>query len=249
MHEARVLSTVVSEESESQTNGGVPVDHERLRFVTRLLGAQGGLRTILFGTFLFWIEANHDVWHWHWPRGWAGGLAWLVGMVVFFRAWQRWIPRYYERRFGHVEPQEMSAKRFGILLLALLALALFGQPIANYFEPSVSSFLAGVHLVISDPAQQVNLYAPILWTAGFFSSLRWPLRRMERQRLCFELAGLIGFVSIAILPMWHPDAEKLGLWKVLNAGGLGLSFIAVGLYNHIVLIRALPRRLAEGDDE
>ncbi len=38
-------------------------------------------------------------------------------------------------------------------------------------------------------------------------------------------------------------------WKVLNAGGIGLSLMAMGLYDHVVLIRALPKRVAEGDDE
>lgn len=243
-----MLSTVTSEESDSLPNGGAPVDHERLRYVTRLLGAQQGLQIALLGTLLFWIEAN-DIWHRHWTRGWAGGLAWLVGAVLFVRAWQRWIPRYYERRFGHVEAQEMSAKQFVTLLATLVALAFFGHPVSNYFEPMVSKLLGRVHVMISDPSQQVNLFPSFLWMAMFSSSLRWPLRKMERQRQCFELAGLVVFVSIAVLPIWQHDAGKLALWKVLNAGGLGLTFIAMGLYDHIVLVRALPRRLAEGDDE
>jgi hypothetical protein len=240
------MSTVTSGKPDTQAGGGV--DHERLKYVTRLLSAQQqGGNTVLLGALLFWIEAN-DIWHWHWASGWVGGMAWLVGLVVFVRASQRWIPRYYERRFGHVEPQEISAKQFGILLLVLLAMAFFSWPIANYFEPTVSNFLGRVHVMISDPSQQVNLLPSFLWLTAFFTSLLWP-RKMGRQGLCFELPGLVAFASIALFPIWHPDAKQLGLWKVLNAGGLGLTLIAMGLYNHIVLVRALPKRVAEGDDE
>jgi hypothetical protein len=243
------LPLVASEQPiDGDSIGKIKADHERLTYVTRLLGAQQGLRTILSGILVFWIEAN-DIWHWHQTRGWVGDLAGLVGLVVFVRAWQRWIPRYYEKRFGHVEPHEMSSKQFGILLLVLLALALFSRYIANYFEPTVSSFLGRLHLLISDPAQEVNLYAPFLWMGVFFGSLRWPPRRMERRRLCFELAGLVGFASIALLPMWLPNAERLGLWRVLNAGGLGLSLIVMGLYDHITLVLMLPKKVVEGDDE
>jgi hypothetical protein len=249
MREARVLSTVTSEESEWLPNGGTPVDPERLKYVTRLLSAQQQrAKTVLLGALLFLAPEVH-IWHWQWTSGWVGGMAWLVGVVVFVRAWQRWIPRYYERRFGHVQPQEISAKQFGILLLGLLAMALFSRPIANYFEPTVSNFLGRVHVMISDPSQQVNLLPSFLWLTAFFTSLRWPLRKMGRQRLCFELLGLVAFASIALFPIWDPDAKQLAWWKILNAGGFGLSFIAIGLYDHIVLVRALPKRVAEGDDE
>lgn len=248
MQDAKALSPATSEQSHAHTNGEAPVDRERLTYVTRLLGAQQGLRSILLGTLLFWAGAN-TIWHWHWASGWVGGITSLAGIVVFARAWQRWIPRYYEKRFGHVERPEMSGKHFGIFLLVLLGLAVFGQPIANYFEPWVSTFLGNVHLLISDPANQVNLSAPSLWIAMFASSLLWPPKGVGRRRLCFEFASLVGFASIALFPTWHPNAEKLGLWKVLNAGGFGLSLIAMGLYDHMVLVLALPKRVAEGDDE
>jgi hypothetical protein len=39
------------------------------------------------------------------------------------------------------------------------------------------------------------------------------------------------------------------VWKILNTGGFGLSLIATGLYDHIILVRTLPKRVPEGDDE
>jgi hypothetical protein len=119
------------------TNGELSVDHKRIKYVTGLLGTQQqGLNTALFGTFLFLMEAPLK-----WPRGWAIDLAWLAGMLIFFAAWRRWIPTYYRERFGRVEPQEISAKGFGILLLVLIALILFGQPVTRRLEPLASSFL------------------------------------------------------------------------------------------------------------
>jgi hypothetical protein len=60
---------------------------------------------------------------------------------------------------------------------------------------------------------------------------------------------MLGFTSIVSYAIWHPDAKQLGLGKLLNAGGPGLSLMALGLYDYIVLVRALPKRVAEGDDE
>lgn len=71
---------------------------------------------------------------------------------------------------------------------------------------------------------------------------------IERQRLCFLLIGTIGFASIVSYAIFHPAVKQLGLWKRLNAGGPGLSFMAPGLYDHIALVRALPKRVAEGDE-
>jgi hypothetical protein len=226
----------------STANAELPVDHERLKYVTGLLGTQEqGLNTALFGTFLFLMEAPLN-----WPRGWPFGLAWLAGMLIFFAAWRSWIPKYYRYRFGRVEPQEISAKGFGILLLVLIALMLFGRPVARGLEPLASSFLGRLHLLISDPSHQINLWASSFWMASLFASLLWR-RRIVGRWFCF--LGLLASLSVALFPIWHPAAERLEIWKVLNGGGVGLSFIAIGLYEHIVLVRALPTRVAEGDDE
>jgi hypothetical protein len=226
----------------STANGELPVDHERLKYVTGLLGTQEqGLNTALFGTFLFLMEAPLN-----WPRGWPIGLAWLAGMLIFLAAWRSWIPKYYRERFGRVEPQEISAKGLGILLLVLIALILFGLPVARGLVPLASSFLGRVHLLISDPSHQVNLTASYFWLALFLANSLWR-RGIFGQWFC--LLGLLASLSIALFPIWHPSAERLEIWKILNAGGFGLSFIAIGLYEHIVLVRALPKRVAEGDDD
>jgi hypothetical protein len=248
MQDAEVLSTVASEESDGRINGEAPVDHERLRYVTRLLGAQGGLQWILWGTYLFWIEEIHT-WHWHWPRGWAGGLALLVGIVVFFRALQRWIRKYYQKRFGTVEPCQPSARQFLIFLGVILALLFFGQPFAHRIDPVISSFGERFRQIISDPAHEINLWPSLFWIGLFVVDVGRSLRSMERQNPFFLLCGALGFSSVALFAIWHPHAKQAVLWRALNAGGIGLSFIALGLYDYITLVRVLPKRVGEGNDE
>ena len=72
---------------------------------------------------------------------------------------------------------------------------------------------------------------------------------MERQQLCFSLLGLLAFASIASLAVWRPDVRLSQLWRILNDGGIGLSLIAWGLYEHIRLTLLLPKRVSEHDDE
>jgi hypothetical protein len=70
---------------------------------------------------------------------------------------------------------------------------------------------------------------------------------MDGRWLCF--LGLLAAISLALFPIPYPGAKRLELWKILNAGGFGLSFIAMGFYEHFVLVRALPKRVEEGVDE
>jgi hypothetical protein len=37
------------------------------------------------------------------------------------------------------------------------------------------------------------------------------------------------------------------LWRTLNAGSLGFSFIAWGLYDHFTLVRMMPKKIAVHD--
>jgi hypothetical protein len=244
MQGTKALPTVAAEEPEA--SGEVLVDRERLTYITRTLGGQQGVYTVWLGAMLLLPELGGL---WKVPGGWLAGLSRFAVLAAFIMAYKRWIPRYYRRRFGHVEAQEISARQFVILLSALVALFFFGQPVARYLSPIASSSLDRVHLMISDPGHQVNLGPSFLWVALFFSSLRWRVSRAENQWLCFLLGGTLAFISIALFPIWHPSAGRLVLWRVLNAGGLGLSFIASGLYHHITLLRMLPKRVAEGDDE
>ena len=240
---------ITEQQTESPANYEVPVDHGRLRYVTSLLGSQQGLNTALVGTLLFFVNTWEIL---DWP-GWWGLLAWVAGVAglrIYCVAFERWVPDYYERRFGTVQPAQKPWSKWGALgFLALVVLLVIGWPVAHYFGPVASSLLGRLHMMISDPARQISLSPSLLWMLLLCRSLRCPMSGIERQRLYFQLVGMVGFASIVSFAIWHPDAKQLVWWKVLNAGGLGLSFIAVGLYDHISLVLLLPKRVEEGDDE
>ncbi len=246
MQDVRLPSVVTSERQLPNRRGEGPVDHERLKYFTRALGSPQGLYSVLIGTF-FLLNELGDIWKG--PRGWLAALAMLAGIWILLAAYTRWIPRYYQRRFGHVELQQPSAKQLAIFLSVIVILVFFGRFFANRIDTVISSFGDRLHVMISDPAHRINLWPSFLWMACIVSSLRWNLRAIERQRLGFFLCGMIVVASIALLAMWHPDAEQSRLWQVLNAGGIGLSFIAMGLYEHITLVLLLPKGVEEPDNE
>ncbi len=225
----------LEQQTDDPTNWEVPVDHERLRYVTRLLGSQEGLNTALIGTLIFFSEILNS-------SGWwtlLAALALVGSFRVYLAAYQRWIPEYYQRRFGTVQVAREPWSKWGArFFLAFLVLLFIGWPLAPH-----------LHAMISDPARQINLWPSLLFMLLFFSSVRRHMPSIERQRLFFLLGVLVAVSSIAGYGILHPDARQVGLWKVLNAGELGLSLIAMGLYDHIILVRTLPRRVAEGDDE
>lgn len=236
--------------------GKMKADHERLRYVTKLLGShQGlGLRTALLGTVLFFLNTGKILQHW--VSTWSILLAALatvalqIGGAKILIAADSWIPEYYQRRFGSVQAARAPTSKWNAffslaVLLTFPVLLFFGRPIAHYFDPVASH----LHMMISDPDRQINLWPSLLWAVLLCGSLRWHMSSIERQRLYFILAAMIGFASIVSYAIFHPDAKQLGLWKLLNAGELGLSLMALGLYDYIVLVRALPKRVAEGDDE
>lgn len=237
------------QQADSSADSEASAERERLGYVTRLLGGQQGLYTALFGTVLFFMSVEKS------GIGPADGgllpawLPWIVGLGILLAAYKRWIPKYYQQRFGSVQALEPSAKWFGLFLLTLLVLLFIGQPLARYLDPRFSSFADRFHVMISDPAHQINLAPSFFWMAVFLSRLRWHMRRWERQESYFLIGGLVASSSIAIYGMLQPEARQLTIWKILNAGGFGLSLMVMGLFDHIALVRALPKRFAEDDDE
>jgi hypothetical protein len=234
--------------------GDVRVDHDRLRYVTRLLGSPPGLNTALLGTVVF-LSSNIDEVS-HWLTGWwrlLVVLAWLALLVACLRIYiaaQEWIPEYYKRRFGSVQAARKPWSKWDALFfLALPVLLFIGWPIAHYLDPVASTFLGHLHMLISDPARQINLWPSLIWVALLCAGLRRPMSSIERQRVYFMLVATLGFASIVSYAILHPDAKQLGLWKIMNTGGLGLSLVALGLYDYISLVLLLPKAVAEGDNE
>jgi hypothetical protein len=247
-------SPVTLEQTDSPASFEVAPDDQRLSYITRLLGAEPALNMVLLGALLFFV----DLINWGWPSGWwtlLAALAWVAflvgGLRIYLAAYDRWIPAYYQRRFGSVEPAPKPWSKWGArFFLAFVVLLFIGLPFGHYLEPVASRFLDQIHTMISDPARQINLAPSLVWMAGICGTLQMRIRtNIERRRLYFLLVGLVGFASIVFYPIWHPEAKQHMLWRVLNGGSLGLTFIASGLYDHISLVLLLPKRVAEGNDE
>ena len=178
--------------------GKMKADHERLRYVTRLLGShQGlGLYTALLGTVIFFGNTGKILQHWvsRWSTLLAAlaSLALAIGAVKILIAAESWIPEYYQRRFGSVQAARAPGSKWNALLslallLAFLVLLFLGQPIAHYFDPVASH----LHMMISDPDRQINLWPSVYWAVLLCGSLRWRMSGIERQRAQPDSAGLV----------------------------------------------------------
>lgn len=152
--------------TDSPANREQPVDRERLRYITRLLGSPPGLNTALLGAFFLFMSAEGIV---HWMNRWWGllaGLVWLLvfvaGMRIFLAASERWIPEYYQRRFGSAQAAREPWSKWGArFFLAFLVLLLIGWPISHYLD-----LASRLHLMISDPGRQIDLSPSLLWIAA-----------------------------------------------------------------------------------
>jgi len=247
-----MLSTATSEtQPDSHADGGVPVDRERLEYVTRAVNSPT-LLMVGLGTVVFLLELR-DMWSG--PKGWLTALAKAALLVVFVVAVRRdWIDRYYQKRFGSVEAPKTPklSRKEAIFTLVLIFLFFFlilvGWPLDHYLKLT-SRVMDRVHAMMSDPTQQINLGPSLYWMALFLASLGRRPGRIERQDQCFALSVLIAFAFIAGLAVWHPGVRQSEPWRVLNAGEFGLGLIAWGLFYHIRLTLLLPKRVSEHDDE
>ena len=210
---------------------------ERLRYVTRRFQALQGLTWVALGAMMLLIrlEDLHG-------DGWSD-LAWLLFWLTFATT-VHYIPNYYRRRFGSVEPLGPSNKQAAVFVLVMLVLLLFGRPIGRYAD----SIVAHLQSMISEPAHPATIFPALFWFALWCTSLRWHPQQEDRYRMYFLSLGIFAWTFVAIYPLWHPSVTNTALWRTLNAGWLGISLIAVGIYDHMTLVRLLPNRV-EDDHE
>ena len=96
--------------------------------------------------------------------------------------------------------------------------------------------------------------APVDIKSGFivvtYTCARVSKNRARRfYKMYFLASGALAWAFAAFYPMWHPDATHPALCKFLNEGWMGLSFIAWGLYDHLTLVRLMPRRIDNYKDD
>jgi hypothetical protein len=235
------------------TDGGMLVDRERLTYATRAVNGRY-LLMVWIGTFFFLNECLDELGYmWSGPVRLLVALAKVALLVIFAMAIQRdWIDGYYKKRFGSVEAPRLSpkeAKTFVLSVVFVLLLLFFYWPLTHYLGPPTSRVADRVHAMMSDTTHQINLWPSCYWLALFLATLRRRPGRIERQNQFLALLELTASAFIVSVAVWHAGVRQSELWRILNAGGLWLSFIAWGLFEHIRLTRLLPKRASEHDDE
>ncbi len=158
----------------------------------------------------------------------------------------RYLQRYYRRRFGWVEPRNPTNKQAVIFALVMLVLIIFGRDIEH--SSATASFVQYLQSMFH-PAHQVSLIAPVVSMLFLGVSLRRHPQREERYRTDFLLLGTIAWSLVALSPLWWPEVTRLMFWKFLSEEWLGVSLIAVGLYDHMTLVRLLPQRIPQDASE
>lgn len=230
-------------EADQSADADSALSAERLKYVTEHFHQLQGLTFVAFG-IVYLFPVTGVFWD-RWPvSGWLAvpiGVA-LVGACV---ATFPYLPKYYRRRFGWIEPHspDMTNKQLVFLLLVLLALLFFGRPIGRYAD----SILADVRSMI--PAHPVTFSPALLWSFYLCMSFRRNPHQEDLYRMYFLASGALAWAFTALYPIWHPDAMHPALWKFLDDGWLGLSFIALGLYDHLTLVRLMPRRIDNLEDD
>jgi hypothetical protein len=225
-------------------NGEAPVDRLQIINATRILAGRQGLYEVFLGCMFLSMELCH-----FWPKSWPTRLASLALPSAFVGAYKRWIPDYYRRRFGVVESNEPTARQFGILLAVLLGLLIFSFLFGDSADSAISKLSIRLHILMSDPEQQIMLGPFFIWTVFLLPGSRWSRRRIQLGQSFFGLCGLTAFGSVVLLAATYPEVKQIALWRILNACGLGLTLVALGLYDHFSLVLFLPNRIAQDNDE
>jgi len=224
-----------------RTNAGATLDPQRLRYLTENFSTLQGLNLVALGAISLLTPLA--------PIGDVYGVTirwWFLLVMAALSVPMRYIERYYRRRFGWVEPRNPSNKQIAIFFLALVVLFLCRHSLDRF----TGDLTQVIHSMISDPDGRIELLPLVGWIVALFASF---LKRSQRVAdpywIYFLCSGTSACAVVAFYPLWHPEAAQSLVWRTLNAGSFGFSLMALGLYNHITLVRMLPKRFVENDDE
>jgi hypothetical protein len=225
------------------TVGNAEPNYARWRFVTENFQSLQGLTWVAFGT-AFFLSSIEDAVSQPLPL-------WLLllALALVFAA-VGYVPKYYQDRFGSVEPRSPTNKQAVIFLLVLLVLGLFGRPLGRYLDSVIPQASNQIHLMISDPDHRATLLPLIFWTVVLCARVFRRSRFASRLDVPFDLTCLLfWFFALVFYPLRHPNVTNLTFWKVLNAGWFGISIIVTGLFDRLTLVALLPSRIRERDNE
>jgi hypothetical protein len=223
-------------DSDIRTGEDSTIDHRRIKFVTENLAALQGLDTVALGAMLFFLELK-DVLKDPW---WLYALN-LAAVVVIVRQMPS---KYYERHFGRVEPKSKSptSRREAVgglvgILLVIVAL-IWGRRIEVWADA----------VLMGDQGGQIRWLASLMWSVGLLRKTKKDSSADPRGPL-FYVFGLATSIAVCLYPKWYPEVMRSLIWKTLNAGSLGLTLIAWGLRDHLLLVHLLPKKGSDDEDE
>ena len=214
----------------SAVDSDAVVAPDRLRLVTQNFRELQGLRWVLFGVTFAIFNLSLP---WSAQRPWV-----LIPIILPMGIIAKYLDRYYERRFGRIETS--PEPEMWRLVRALMA----GLPVAGVI---VGATLTR-HIVHPDP-KRIALSFLLMWVSIFcyvFSSRLQLLSLRKRYLVPTFVAGTI----VALYPiLCSMDSAMFSLWKELIAGLIPLSMIIVGLCDHVVLLRLMPKPASEDDND
>jgi hypothetical protein len=219
--------------------------YERLKYVTENFQSLQGLTWAAIGGYLALSETENIpgvAFPW-----WLRFLMTLLGAGLALAS-VRYIPRYYERRFGSVEwrfgPPDAKLPIFAFALVVIFLIILFFGPALGRYLDSVTPQLSNMaHRMISDPNHRANLKPALLLFVLLFPGISGRTSGLHRLRVVVRCACLLSWIGLLmLLPLRHPEVTQQMLWRVLNACWFGISFMLWGLYDHFMLVHLLPAR-------
>lgn len=187
---------------------------QRVRYVAKNYRELQGLKSVVAGLFLLFVVALYD--------GWLPGSAWVLNsflvlllpfcmfgvVAILFRN----IQRYYERTFGHVEPNPDHTRRErqkGMLI---------------YFSLILSYFL--------DRAWQPLISIGGLVFAGFLLVMAWPNRTYQVH----YIVTAVLLTGLSLLPLVGISLDST---RTVISVAAGLMLIVIGCIDHVLLVRTL----------
>jgi hypothetical protein len=220
------------------TDVGGQLDPQRLKYITEHFHSLQGLTWVVLGVSSLAVSVD-DVYGYRLPA--------LVGQILLFvpfLATARYVNRYYRRRFGWIEPRGPTNRQALVFLAAWLVLLFFGRDV-GYYGGLIGDVMQSM---IPDPSHHVTLAPVLIWFVFLCANLRHHPGQEDLYRIYFFGSGLLIWILVAVYPLWNLDLHPTMVWKGLNAGWLGISMIAIGLYGHMTLVRLMPQRVVGDDD-
>ena len=93
-----------------------------------------------------------------------------------------------------------------------------------------------------------GLLALAVWlTMVCYEVLERPQLMALRQ--AYFLPIFFGVIFVVLYPIYRPMSDAhLVFWRGLNDSLLGASFVVMGLCDHVLLLRLMPKRVKDDDD-